>query len=375
MTIHKRGFVGLIALIAIVLGLIVIGGGAYYVTHKNSISSPQTQVTVGTQKTTENAIQNGGTIPEPPFPTITRTDSSNAWVPVMQASVVQMFGETLPVIPAGGENTPIYLLAGGNILYAPSSTISYNSPSVELPGADIATFEVMGTSTSGYARDKNHVYYYGQIITACADTACTQMVPIDSETLTPIPADEMYDSFGYTRDKNHVYAVSRYSHLGSNSWASRFTVLENADLSTFTSPSGDTLAPIYGKDKNSVWYGDQVIVGADPATFVGIDFTSTGIGDYGKDAAHVYYKGKILPGADPATFVTHGHPYPPYTFDASHVYYNGELMPADRSTFKFDGNNASGGYSHDATHVFLDATIIPNANPATFSFPQFSENG
>src|SRR5665213_2128127 len=58
----QRGFIGLAALIAIVLGLIVIGGGAYYVMHQqsssptpsdNSLDNTQTLPTTNTQSNTQ----------------------------------------------------------------------------------------------------------------------------------------------------------------------------------------------------------------------------------------------------------------------------------------------------------------------------------
>ena len=56
MSNFQKGFIGLGALIAIVLGLIVIGGGAYYVIHQNT--SPATQSNypdISTQQTQQRA--------------------------------------------------------------------------------------------------------------------------------------------------------------------------------------------------------------------------------------------------------------------------------------------------------------------------------
>lgn len=64
-----------------------------------------------------------------------------------------------------------------------------------------------------------------------------------------------------------------------------------------------------GKDKNHVYFSDQILAGADPASFVMLtipeELASPGTGtdsDYFKDKNAVYHYGEVLKGANPATF-------------------------------------------------------------------------
>lgn len=71
---------------------------------------------------------------------------------------------------------------------------------------------------------------------------------------------------------------------------------------------------------------------------------------YSKDSQHVYYFDEVVEGADPATFQLFDEAYldyKRYAYDATHVFLENL-------------------YSHDATHVFLGTNMIPEADPMTF---------
>lgn len=60
---NQRGFVGVSVLIAIVLGLIVVGGGAYYVTHPQTSSQIPPETVSGNPDLEQNgATQNNPTL-------------------------------------------------------------------------------------------------------------------------------------------------------------------------------------------------------------------------------------------------------------------------------------------------------------------------
>ena len=79
----------------------------------------------------------------------------------------------------------------------------------------------------------------------------------------------------------------------------------------------------YSKDKNNVYYEDEIIPRADPTTFEVLN------NYYTKDKNNVYYYRDIIVGADPTTFevlsyIAYGidEPFPvPYSKDKNNVYY------------------------------------------------------
>lgn len=67
-------------------------------------------------------------------------------------------------------------------------------------------------------------------------------------------------------------------------------------LLTFTDKNDTYPSNYYAKDKNNIYYDQEVIPGADAKTF-------TLIGrDFGKDAKNVYYRNQLLKGVDAASF-------------------------------------------------------------------------
>jgi hypothetical protein len=112
------------------------------------------------------------------------------------------------------------------------------SDAVKLEGADVETFEVIRTNTEVpyFAKDKNHVYVYGKVIP--------------------------------TTDVASWKFLSGFNNRG------------------------------YSSDKNSVFFGADVLPGADPKTFSVIEY------DYACSPDFVYRGSKIIEGADPGSFVT-----------------------------------------------------------------------
>ena len=58
-----------------------------------------------------------------------------------------------------------------------------------------------------------------------------------------------------------------------------------------------------------------------------------------------------------------------YTVNGSNIYYYGTLVNgADVGTFKFIGSNGTDSYGKDNLHVYKGASIIPGADPKTFTW-------
>ena len=175
------------------------------------------------------------------------------------------------------------------------------------------------------------------------------------------------------------------------------TKLKDADPATFT-----VLCLNFAKDKNYVYYGNELIQGADLNSFVALNEF------YGKDS-HAVYQGSIHPNfgttlikkiqdADPSTFVLVDHYY---AKDKSSVYhlivteynYLVKLDKADPETFAifplfpsfakdknniyFKGDRIEGvststfepfyyDLAKDGTNVYNGSKVLEGANPKTF---------
>lgn len=75
----------------------------------------------------------------------------------------------------------------------------------------------------------------------------------------------------------------------------RGALVASADLGTFQYIASGTQA--FGKDGQQVYWGSEVILGANPKTFVVLS------GDYAKDDQNVFLGSQIILGADPVSFV------------------------------------------------------------------------
>lgn len=215
----------------------------------------------------------------------------------------------------------------------------------KIEGADPETFEFIDGQESPwglvvtYAKDKNRVYYYTNVV----------------EGADP-------ESFGvleewYVKDKNHVYNA-RSNH----------EIFQNYDASTF-----EVLGNWFVKDKNGAYYEHNLskeaikIAGADAPSFEILWGTN-----YLKDKNHVYYYQekdygelivKIFEEVDPATFVV-DVASSPYSRDAKNIYWNGErLTDADPNTFKLIMKTP---YGTDGKNVYYQATKLLDAEAGQF---------
>ena len=210
-----------------------------------------------------------------------------------------------------------------------------SSSNLQLTGADAKTMVV--ASTTGYAKDKNNVYFYCHLI---------QGADPNSFMLS------LVDDWHYSKDQNHIY------YDGS--------AIMGADQTSFEGTS--TTSSEYAKDKNNVYYKGVAMAGVDPATFsLGLTQDGSVFTDYPKDKNHVYYNGSIVPNADPQTFVALGYgliaDIERYGKDKNHVYQRDQVFyEADPNTFSL-----LSGYAKDKYFVYCDNGPISQADSATFS--------
>ncbi len=111
-----------------------------------------------------------------------------------------------------------------------------------LTGADAASFQGVGGESGEFAKDAKHVFWHGEVVEAC-DAATFQLL-----------------DYRYAKDSKHAYF--RYSS------GSPPLTLPTSDARTFevVGPAAEGFG--YAKDARQVYRGANVILGADPATFV-----------------------------------------------------------------------------------------------------------
>ena len=114
--------------------------------------------------------------------------------------------------------------------------------SAVLKGADAASFQGIGGESGEFAKDAKHVYWRGEVVEAC-DAATFQLL-----------------DYRYAKDSKHAYF--RYAS------GSPPLTLPGSDARTFEviGPAADGFG--YARDARQVYRGGNVIVGADPVTFV-----------------------------------------------------------------------------------------------------------
>jgi hypothetical protein len=175
-------------------------------------------------------------------------------------------------------------------------------------GADPRSFRVLGSQYEfgGYAKDARSAYYEESG---------------SSGTVAPIPRVDLATfanvGYGYARDKNHVY---RFGNIIDGADPRTFSFL---GFSGIQGVSGDGL---YTMDSGHVFYDGVELAEADPKTFALI---FDGMGDvtgYAKNKNYVYnaYEGFAIEGADPRTFAVLSRWYAKdkfnvYSYDASVV--------------------------------------------------------
>lgn len=122
-----------------------------------------------------------------------------------------------------------------------------------------------------FGKDKDHVFWGGQI------------TKYDPSSFYVFPTGF------YVKDKTGVYSL--FPNFGNDPPKK----LKMADAGSFSEIHFDIYG-FYTKDKNHVYFNDEIITGANPETFRFIDYL------YSKDKDHVYRKGILLQGIKPSQF-------------------------------------------------------------------------
>src|SRR5688572_21346660 len=249
-------------------------------------------------------------------------------------------------------NQPPSTLTSGSGYYIRWTKVYYlggfPSTAFELEGADVSTFEILDEEQT-YARDKNQVYYNGNVIPDA-----------DSATF------ELLESY-YSRDKNNVYVSGNiFSTDSANFEFLRGNLMRDSqhiywaaeiisdDPSNFTIID-DSTPTTYWKDSNYIFFNSSPIDTASMDTFEIIDDT------YSRDDSNVFYRNDVISQADIASFEIIESPYSKDDFS---VFFMENIIPdADPQTFQI--LNIKFQCSADAQTAFYQGDPIPNFDPNT----------
>jgi hypothetical protein len=234
-----------------------------------------------------------------------------------------------------GESTFGYVLKESTIYFWWDDSASSRKKIVEksLSLVDVDTFQPLlqpfpsdcPKPRSPYGKDKNHVYYRGEIIEG-AD-----------------PVTFYIFDHTYTKDKNHVFygthlisnRVNAFQHVGENSESQYATDGENYYFEGITI-KGSEIEILesnpyqYARIDSNMYHQGKLISGADPKSF---DAFYPEL-EIVKDRSHVFFKDVPIPGADAKTFVFVEGSYGVFK-DRNSVYFNGEkILNLDPSTVK-----------------------------------------
>ncbi len=207
-------------------------------------------------------------------------------------------GLAYEIVPGADPNSFVpFFDAGGLTLYSEDKTHVYETEDIaftipassvdieEIASADPKTFSVFYDKDgyfTGYAKDKNHVYYLLDSIPLADPVSFVVLRGIHG--LLYADAGGYFDA-GFGKDNARIY-------YGRNP-------VDGADVTTFTpinTPSG--FWTLYAKDKNKVYCENQdvnyfdieVLQSADHATFVPETNSSGGTTDYAHDQAHQWHE-------------------------------------------------------------------------------------
>jgi len=251
--------------------------------------------------------------------------------------------------------------------YAKNATLVFHGGG-QISGADATTFQIM-EKWGGLAKDAKRVYDGGAVIEG-AESATFQLT--DMQGLGRDSKDYYLGTHPL-----HVRDMATFKVLDANAYGKEHRIWARSKLDYYVGTKATPIADSatfqvvqswYAKDAKQVYFGSEVIAGADATTFQGIGGES---GEFAKDVKHVYWQGEVVAGCDAATFQLLKFRYAKDSAHAYFCYASGTpplILPgSDATTFEVIGPSSEGfGYAKDAKQVYQGANVIPGADPATF---------
>lgn len=258
----------------------------------------------------------------------------------------------------------------------------------QVKSADPASFRVFGTDpTTCFAKDKNSVWYvppppYISIEkVSMADPSTFQVIRLpygkDSEHVfygsalienAQVSSFEVVDS---QRSRDSVSAYYRGVRIPNSDGPTYHLIVSNEGFGTYAADVRqvyfyndayfkqyimkadpvsfkiihDNGGKLYARDKRAIYYRENELIGADPATFTVID------APYAKDWQYVFYSSSKIDGADPQTFRVFSVRV---TKDKNHAYLDGKVAEeVDAATL----HSISGGYGYADKNFEYDSIL------------------
>lgn len=157
---------------------------------------------------------------------------------------------------------------------------------------DFETFELLHSngSTFHYFKDKHHIYLESYMnsfaILPDADPANFQILDFEKGMANSGNSDYLFEKKLPYRFSEYEPIAGLYQKIGDKIFCFYHHELQGADVSTFEVLHPEQIENV-AKDKNQVYFRDQVVPGADAATF---EFLSECFdSDYYRERDHTYY--------------------------------------------------------------------------------------
>lgn len=395
----NQGFIAAPILIAIVLGIVVVGGGAYFVIQKDKKATEINPNIETVYQCPDGKIQFGDSecsnVVAVATSTQIKTYTNSQYGFSVDYPSSMFINDTQPIPPYHGYDSfpffpdtlghtdvqislfPNSEMRSANSIAIGATTVpsivasckSFNFKSIKetqknLAGENFLYSKIVGEYKAGpepiTTRSKilkNGICY--EIVENVYYTGKTELDTHESFLQREARLDSIVQSFRFIPIKPQV-TLSQPPVDGQ--YLSTEPKLNWANLSTENTNFGSS----YMYDGAYVYFGSNnpvAIQTADPDSFVVLN-SYTEKNNYGLDKFHVYYAGKIIPGADPKTFVSIDHIS--YTKDKNNAYYKDSVIHnADAVTFEM----VRGDFSKDRNSVYYSGQRVSGADPATFKVP------
>lgn len=286
---------------------------------------------------------------------------------------------TLMIFGCGKTNGPQinnshYEIADDGVYYLDGTITDGIPEKIKIEGADINSFQ---TLNDYYSKDKNKVYNEEIVVSPKFSLA-----PNDQALSADPNSFEVIDNY-YGKDKDSVYEglfkiadadpgsfkVLEGSYgKDKNSAYYRFSKIENSDPNTFVVIEKDKYS-VYAKDKNAIYVeGFRKFEEADPESFALL------AKNFSKDKNSVWYFNDKVEGADPASFqvieTKENCTSCDYGKDKNSVYHS-KLKDGDLGVFKVEGADLSSfeviSYilQKDKNSIFCEDTKIKGSDSST----------
>ncbi len=252
------------------------------------------------------------------------------------------------------------------VIYYKRPKAGYSS-ALHFPVKTEAHFRTFSLLSNRYAIDKDNIFYRGEVISNL-DKSSFSVIQI--EDVFPLYTKQVLNP----RFDEQIKQNKQKDIIKTSSSLIKYTIAnEIAELE------------YYAKDKRSIFYGKDVIINADPETFILLSIL------FSKDKSNAYFKGKPIPNSESESFELIGGNF---ARDRNHIYWGDKIISTNPEAFKMLSNNYAkdnktvwffrqmifskidilyvsspkefeiidNRYAKDRANVYFHGTIIDNAN-------------